>query len=134
MGNILKSIVNSVSGGAIERVVDRVLPERMSEEEKRTLSQEMELELLRSQTDIIQAEAQSDDRYVSRARPTFLYIGYLVLIFNFILLPLLQFATGSTINPIIFPEGFWYLFGTGYLGYTGFRSADKAGWMKSFSK
>jgi hypothetical protein len=94
----------------------------------------MERELLKSQTDIIMAEAQSTDKVVARARPLFLYIMYAILVFNYVGLPLLQFAFGRVLEPIILPEGAWYLFGAGYLGYTGFRSADKNQWMASFTK
>lgn len=133
MANIFKAVGNALTGGAIEKIVDRVLPDRMSEEEKARLAREIEKDLLKSQTDIIMAEASHDDKYVARARPTFLYIGYLVLVFNFILLPLLLFFTKQPMQPINLPEGFWYLFGTGYLGYTGARSADKNGWFASLA-
>jgi hypothetical protein len=134
MGGVLGKLFDSVSGGAVSKVIDRVLPDRMSEKEKADLQRELELELLKSQTSIIEAEANSDDAYVSRARPTFLYIGYAVIVFNFILLPGIQYFTSGAMVPLVLPEGFWYLFGTGYLGYTGARSADKNKWFASFSK
>ena len=75
----------------------------------------------------IRAEATSVDPYVARSRPTFLYIIYAVLVFNFIALPIGQVVAGNSIVPIALPSDLYWLFGAGYLGYAGFRSLDKSG-------
>ncbi|MCI0352575.1 MAG: holin family protein [Acidobacteriales bacterium] len=67
----------------------------------------------------IRAEAASGDKFTSRARPTFLYISNVILLFNYILFPLLQRP------PLDFPEPLFWLFGSVMLGYTGARSWEK---------
>lgn len=82
----------------------------------------------------ILAEAKSQDPWTSRARPSFLYLMYLVVAFLvFVGAPLGVFypqevnqaATNmrDLLNAV--PESLWWLFGAGYLGYTGARSFDK---------
>ena len=76
----------------------------------------------------IRAELQSGDRYTSRSRPTFLYMMYLVLAFNFIVLPLVQMIRGATtLVPLDLPGDLYWLFGAGYLGYATSRTLDKSG-------
>jgi len=70
-------------------------------------------------------EAKSDDPWVRRARPTFLWLMYAILIINFGVIPLINAGTGSDLKPIDLPEKLYWLFGSGYLGYTGARGWDK---------
>jgi hypothetical protein len=78
----------------------------------------------------IQAEAKSGDKFVSRSRPTFLYIMYAVITFNFIILPVIEMIRGATtLVPLNIPSEAYWLFGSGYLGYAGFRSLDKSGFQ-----
>jgi hypothetical protein len=97
------------------------------------LEQEGELDGLRVSLAAILAEAESADPWTSRARPTFLYVIY-ALILLCVLGAILgiwwpaHVATaadnlGNLLNAI--PESLWWLFGAGYLGYTGARSFDK---------
>lgn len=67
----------------------------------------------------IQAEAKSGDAYTVRSRPTFLYVCYAVIIFNFIAVPIVQFFTHRPVGFINLPQELYWLFGAGYLGYTG---------------
>jgi hypothetical protein len=67
----------------------------------------------------IRAETQSEDNYTKRARPTFLYIMELILVWNYIAVPLL----GKV--PIEFPEALFWMFGSCMLGYTGARTWEK---------
>ena len=96
-----------------------------------------DLAVLEHSLSAIIAEAQSDDPWTSRARPTFLYLIYFIILTCFIggivgalvdPVKALQVAnvTGQMLGAI--PEEFLYLFGVGYLGYTGGRSFDK--WNK----
>lgn len=76
----------------------------------------------------IRAEAQSGDKFVSRARPTFLYLFYIILAFNFIVLPIAQIIGGTSVTdlkPIEFPDILWEVFIAGYLGYVGAREFGK---------
>lgn len=73
----------------------------------------------------IQSEAKTGDKFTERARPAFLWLVYFILIFNYFLLPVVQFAAHKTLAPINLPDQLWFLFSSGYLGYVVARSADK---------
>lgn len=77
--------------------------------------------------------AQSPDPWVSRARPTFLYVMYLLLLWA-IPMGLIAAISPPTAARIIdgmtrylagIPEPLYALFGTGYLGYTVARQWGK---------
>ena len=72
----------------------------------------------------IRAEATNGDKYTSRARPTFLYVGNLIILCNYLIFPLIGRA------PIAFPEPLFWLFGSVMLGYVGARSWEKISGMK----
>jgi hypothetical protein len=81
----------------------------------------------------ILGEAQSADPWTSRARPTFLYLMYGVIAAAFaggilgIWFPAQVTQAADNIGRLLgaIPESLWWLFGAGYLGYTGARSFDK---------
>jgi hypothetical protein len=69
----------------------------------------------------IRAEAQSGDKFTSRARPTFLYVSNFIILWNFVVVPLFKQA------PVAMPEPLFWLFGSVMLGYTGARTWEKVG-------
>ena len=75
----------------------------------------------------ITVELQSQDAYVRRARPTFNYIFYAVLIFNYVFPPICQLFTGKPLNPIDLPGELWTVFGVGFIGYGYLRTVEKTG-------
>ena len=92
-----------------------------------------ELETLRTQLSAILAEAQSPDPWTSRARPSFLYVMYAIILWS---LPrgliaafrpqaALDIAAGMNAYLSGLPEPLYALFGTGYLGYTAARQWGK---------
>lgn len=90
---------------------------------------------LQLQLSAIMAEAQSTDPWTSRARPTFLYVIYLLILtaipmgvlyaYDPAMAERIAEGFGKWLNAI--PEPLYALFGAGYLGYTAFRSWDKRG-------
>ncbi len=78
-------------------------------------------------------EAKSTDRWTSRARPSFLYVIYLMLLASIPMGILWAFApamadgvaTGLQKWLAAIPDAVWQLFTVGYLGYTGGRSWEK---------
>jgi len=67
----------------------------------------------------IRAEAETGDKYTSRARPSFIYLMLVILGANYIVFPLIG-------KPIIaYPEALFWLFGSVMLGYTGARTWEK---------
>jgi hypothetical protein len=74
----------------------------------------------------IRAEAQSGDKFTSRARPTFMYLIEAILGFNYIVIPFAKIVHLSSLDPIALPTNLLTLFGVCITGYVGFRSVDKA--------
>jgi len=73
------------------------------------------------------------DPWVKKARPTFLYVVY-VMVFGAIPFGVLygfapeysgRFVEGMSLFLKAIPDLVWYLFGSAYLGYSGLRSWDK---------
>ena len=110
-------------------------PEKKAEAELRLaeLHQTGELESMRIQLSAIVEEARSADKWTSRARPSFLYVCY-ILILSSIPMGVLHAFSPATAAGVIegfkgwleaIPEEIVTLMGVGYLGYTGARSVDK---------
>lgn len=72
----------------------------------------------------IRAEAQTGDKYTSRARPSFIYVMLAIFLSNYMIFPLV----GR--QPIAYPEPLFWLFGSCMLGYTGARTWEKIGLAK----
>lgn len=75
----------------------------------------------------ITTEVQSQDSYVRRARPTFNYIFYVIIIFNYIFLPIYQLISGHSVDPVDLPTELWTVFGVGFIGYGYLRTVEKTG-------
>ena len=132
MLSILSSLLPLISD-----VLDKVVPDpKAREAAKLKLIQEAQvgkLQEVEKQLSAIVAEAQSKDPWTSRARPTFLYVVYLLILTS------IPMALVHAFNPELalrliegfhgwlsaIPEPIVTLFGVGYLGYTGARSYDK---------
>lgn len=118
-------------------VLDRVIPDPKAREAAKLQliqqAQEGKFKEVEQQLSAIVAEAQSKDPWTSRARPTFLYVVYLLILMS------IPMALVHAFNPELslrliegfngwlnaIPESIITLFGVGYLGYTGARSYDK---------
>lgn len=95
--------------------------------------QELEQKIEQGRVSIIVAEASSQDKWTSRARPAFLYVVYIYilaafpmgLIFAFFPDQAKNITTGVTAWLQSIPDSMWVLFGSGYLGYVAARSWDK---------
>lgn len=82
----------------------------------------------------IAAEGGSADRWTSRARPSFLYVMYALLLWSIpmgliaAVRPQMATAIARGMNAYLagIPEPLYALFGTGYLGYTVAREWGKA--------
>lgn len=123
--------------GVVSKVLDKIIPDP---EQRAAAKLELlnanaanELGLIEMQLSAIVKEAESSDPWTSRARPAFLYVVYVFILsaipmgFLFALQPgTAQAVTeGVKLWLTAIPEELWWLFGTGYLGYTGARSYDK---------
>jgi len=128
-------IGNIVSIGG--KIIDKLFPDpeakARAQMELTRMAQEGELRELEVRMSAIIAEARSNDPWTSRARPSFLYVMY-VMILASIPMGILaasrpEIATavangmGAWLKAI--PEAIWALFGVGYSGYSLARSWDK---------
>ena len=122
----------------LAHLIDRIIPDPQARDQAKLaflkLQGGQEMEALRVQLSAIVAEAQSGDVWTSRARPSFLYVMYALLLWS-IPMGLIaathpqmakDIATGMNAYLAGIPEPLYALFGTGYLGYTAARSWGKA--------
>lgn len=123
------------------KLVDRVFPDKVAQEADRAkfkiavldMQQNGELAQLQQQMSAILSESQSLDPWTSRARPTFLYVMYIMILFAIPMGFLAAFrpeiaaavAKGMQAWLAAIPESLYALFGVGYLGYTGARTFEK---------
>lgn len=97
------------------------------------LQQSGELEQVKVQLSAILAEAQSADPYTSRARPSFLYVVYVLLLWSIPMGVLTVFNPESAAAFTVgfkgwlaaIPDSMLTLFGTVMLGYSAGRSWEK---------
>jgi hypothetical protein len=114
----------------IASIIDKIIPDPRARERAKLellkLEGTQEMENVSARLSAIVAEAGSADPWTSRARPSFLYVMYVLLLFA------LPMGVLSAFNPQAaadiargmnaylggLPEPLYALFGTGYLGYT----------------
>ena len=123
--------------GPIASIIDKVIPDKAARDAAKLelikLEGNRELDLLQAQLSAIIAEAQSPDPWTSRARPSFLYVMYIILLSAIPVSLLAVFSKDSataiaeSMNTYLssLPEPLYTLFGTGYLGYTAARQWGK---------
>lgn len=123
--------------GPLAAIIDKVIPDKAARERAKLellmLEGSQELETVRARLAAIVAEAQSPDPWTSRARPSFLYVMYVMILCALPMGLLAWFdpaaaqAVAGGINAYLngLPEPLYALFGTGYLGYTVARQWGK---------
>jgi hypothetical protein len=130
------SIIESIIG-PIAKLIDKIIPDPEARDRAKLelikLEGSQEMEAIRTQMTAIVAEANSTDPWTSRARPSFLYVMYVLLLWA---IPMgliaaarpemaTSIATGMNAYLAGIPEPLYALFGTGYLGYTAARTWGK---------
>jgi hypothetical protein len=123
--------------GPVASLIDRIIPDKAARERAKiellALEGTQELESLRARLSAIVAEAGSADPWTSRARPSFLYVMYAIILWA-IPMGLVAALRPETARDIAagmnaylngLPEPLYALFGTGYLGYTAARQWGK---------
>ncbi|GIX18687.1 holin family protein [Erythrobacter cryptus] len=123
--------------GPIAAIIDKIIPDKEARERAKleliALEGTQELKLIEARLQAIVAEANSADPWTSRARPSFLYVMY-VLLLTALPMGVLSAFSPATARDIAagmnaylagLPEPLYALFGTGYLGYTAARQWGK---------
>jgi len=130
---IIETLIGPIAG-----LIDKIIPDPKARDaaklELLRLERGQELDLLRTQLSAIVAEAQATDPWTSRARPSFLYVMYALLLWA-VPMGLISAVSPATAEAVArgmaaylngLPEPLYALFGTGYLGYTAARQWGKA--------
>ena len=122
----------------IAALIDKIIPDPRARDaaklELLKLQGSQEMDAIKTQMTAIVAEAQSTDPWTSRARPSFLYVMYTMILWAIpmgliaAVRPDMAKGIAAGMNAYLngIPEPMWALFGTGYLGYTAARSWGKA--------
>ena len=124
--------------GPLASIIDKIIPDKEARQRAKIelikLEGSQELESVRAQLSAIVAEAGSSDPWTSRARPSFLYVMYAIILWALPMGVIAAFrpeaardiAAGMNAYLAGLPEPLYALFGTGYLGYTAMRQWGKA--------
>jgi hypothetical protein len=120
------------------KIIDKVFPDPAQRDAAKLelfkAQQAGGLDEMKVQLSAIISDSQSADPWTSRARPSFLYLFYLVIIFLVIVAPTIgvffpiqmdQFFKNTATGFAAIPEPMWWTFTTGYLGYVGARQYGK---------
>lgn len=130
--SIIEGIIGPIAG-----LIDKIIPDPKARDQAKLellkLEGTQEMELVRTQLSAIVAEAQSPDPWTSRARPSFLYVMYALLLWAIpmgligAVQPEMAKGIANGMNAYLagIPEPLYALFGTGYLGYTAARQWGK---------
>lgn len=122
---IIESLIGPIAG-----LIDKIIPDPKARDAAKLelikLESANELDQVKVQLSAIVAEANSTDPWTSRARPSFLYVMYTLLLWSIPMGLIAAFrpetadaiARGMTGYLGAIPEPLYVLFGTGYLGYT----------------
>ena len=123
--------------GPITSIIDKIIPDKEARAKAKLelikLEGTQEMKLIEARLQAIVAEAQSVDPWTSRARPSFLYVMYVMILWALPMGLLAAFnpsaakeiAAGMNAYLNGLPEPLYALFGTGYLGYTAARQWGK---------
>lgn len=123
--------------GPIASLIDKIIPDPEARDRAKLellkLEGAHEMEAIKAQMSAIIAEAQSTDPWTSRARPSFLYVMYALLLWAIpmgliaAVRPEMAQGIAAGMNAYLagIPEPLYALFGTGYLGYTAARTWGK---------
>ena len=123
--------------GPVAKLLDKIIPDPQARDRAKLellkLQGDQEMHAIGAQMQAIIAEAQSADPWTSRARPSFLYMMYALILWAIPmgLIAAVQpgmakgIADGMTAYLRGIPEELYALFGTGYLGYTAARTWGK---------
>lgn len=133
MDPITISSIFTIGGKIIDKLFPDPTEKAKAQLELLRMQREGELEEMKVTLSAIIAEAQSTDPWTSRARPSFLYVVYVLLLMSIPMGVLTVFNAGAA---VLLTEGFkaWLsaipepiltLFGVVMTGYVGARSWEK---------
>lgn len=129
---IVDSIISSIN-----KIIDKIFPDAETREKAKlelgNIESYREIKELESRLTLLAVELNSSDKFISRARPTFMYVFYLIILAG---IPIGALGVYDQSLATIFcnsvkswlstmPHEFWVTFDIGYTGYIIGRSYDK---------
>lgn len=130
---LIESLISPIAA-----IIDKIIPDPEAREKAKLelikLQGNQELQAVETRIAAILAEANAQDPWTSRARPSFLYVMYVMILWAIpmgiiaAIRPETAFAIANGMNAYLsgLPEPLYALFGTGYLGYTVARQWGKS--------
>lgn len=121
----------------LKTLMQRVLPDPTAQAnmqlELAKMAQAGELDFMHTQMSAIIAEESSPDPWTSRARPSFMYVMYIMILmgipvgilYTFNPAAAMALADGVKGWLAAIPDSLWTLFGVGYTGYAINRTIEK---------
>ena len=122
----------------IGKAIDRFVPDPAQRDAAKLAMYEAQrqgdMDAVKVAMSAILAEASSSDPWTSRARPSFLYLFYSVIVFLVMIAPSIGVFYPERMAALFsnvaagfgaIPEPMWWTFSTGYLGYTAARQYGK---------
>ena len=121
----------------VAKLLDKIIPDPEARDRAKLelikLQGDQEAATIAVQMQAIVVEAQSTDPWTSRARPSFLYMMYTLILWSIPMGliaaadPKMAAGIGGGMTAYLrgIPEELYALFGTGYLGYTAARTWGK---------
>lgn len=120
------------------KLIDKLIPDPQAKAKAQldllSLQQNGDLKELETRMSAIIAEASSTDPWTSRARPSFLYVFYFVILSLTVVAPVIGVFNPDAMTLFFgnvgkgfeaIPEELWWTFSAGYLGYAGARTFEK---------
>lgn len=120
------------------KLIDKLIPDPEAKAKAQldllSLQQNGDLKELETRMSAIIAEASSTDPWTSRARPSFLYVFYFVILSLTVVAPVIGVFNPDALALFFenvgkgfaaLPEELWWTFSAGYLGYAGARTFEK---------
>jgi hypothetical protein len=134
MNPLLLSGIFEIGKGLIDKLLPNPEARAKAQMELLSMQQNGELKELETRMSAILAEASSADPWTSRARPSFLYVFYFIILSMTVVAPVLGVAHPEAMDTYFsnvgkgfgaIPEELWWTFTAGYLGYAGARTFEK---------
>ena len=134
MNPLLLSGIFEVGKGLIDKLLPDPEAKAKAQMDLLAMQQNGELKELETRMSAILAEASSADPWTSRARPSFLYVFYFIILSMTVVAPIVGVLNPAAMDVYFtnvgkgfaaIPEELWWTFTAGYLGYAGARTFEK---------
>jgi hypothetical protein len=137
---VVASGLFDIAKGLIDKLIPNPEANAAAQLELMRLDQAGQLQELTTRMSAILAEANSADPWTSRARPSFMYLFYAIIVFMVMLAPLLGVVFPDKMDLFFgnvskgftaIPVELWYTFTAGFLGYSGSKTVEAVKGVKN---